>query len=154
MIGMKVSEHHIGNIARFKASLEKPFQKPFPIVDIGVPEKFIILLVAPSRIDQNVAAFSLNYQRPESENNKVVFIGPINPRPERFGNHPEHCAAINPEVCYIEDVHVHTAMIRNSGYPKLKCLFFKSSPVRIILLNECRESCIKSKQYFIVISVF
>mgnify|MGYP000893338064 CR=1 FL=1 len=79
MIGMKVCEHHIRNIPGLVAPDTKSFNKAFTVMQVSMPEKLLVLLVAPSGIDKNNMTVRFNDERAESQNNQVVLIGGLNP---------------------------------------------------------------------------
>jgi hypothetical protein len=116
MVGVKMSKNNICYILGLVTPGSKTCNKPFAIMKVNMPEKLLILLVAPACIDKYNATACFNYQGTQREDNKITVVGGINPRPQGFWHNAKHCASVDPETGNIEKIEFHllTARFRNN----------------------------------------
>jgi hypothetical protein len=72
-------------------------------------KEFFILLVSPASVCKDLMLSGLDYQRPKSENYKIIFIGTVNTRPEGFWNNSKHCSTIDFEIGNVEKINFHVS---------------------------------------------
>ena len=74
MVSMKMCNKHISNVIRFVSPVSQSFNKPLSSMQVNMTEKFLILLIPPSCINENNMASCFNNKRPECKNYEIIFI--------------------------------------------------------------------------------
>jgi hypothetical protein len=94
MIKVQMSQKHVGYICGMYAQISEALIQRSIAMQVIVREKFGVLLVPYSIVNQNYP-ISIHCQKAShSPRTKVVFVSRIGARPKRLGNHPKHSSSI------------------------------------------------------------